>query len=127
MKIKSLNCPALLEADISNLNRVNIHTTEQIVTYADLDKLSRLTKVPITKLKILKKFINGHYSPYPQHANEILSKYVRNLSIIKFGCERLDTLVSKGVYSGELTEITGASGNIINEGNPVCCNSYKTN
>ena len=110
MKIKSLNCAFLSDSDISNLNRVNIHTSEQIVAYADLDALSRLTQVPIRNLKMLKKFIIGQYAPFPEPANEILSKYVRNLNIINFGCPRIDKLISKGVYSSEITDISGSSG-----------------
>ncbi len=110
MKIKSLNCAFLSDADIMNLNRMNIHTSEQIISYADLDGLSRKSQVSLKSLKMLKKSIIGQYAPFPQLASDLLAKYVRNLFIVKFGCKKIDDLISKGVYSSEITEIAGPSG-----------------
>ena len=112
MKIKSFNCTFLSDGDIMNLNRANIHTSEQMVTYADLDALSRKTQVSLKSLKMLKKFIIGQYAPFPQLASELLAKYVRSFFIIKFGCKRIDDLIMNGVYSNEITDINGISGNL---------------
>jgi len=110
MKIKSLNCAFLSETDITNLNKMNIHTSEQIVSYADLENLSRKSQVSLKSLKMLKKSIIGQYAPFPQLASDLFAKYIRNLLVIKFGCKNIDDLMSKGVYSSEITEITGPSG-----------------
>lgn len=110
MKIKSLSCKGVEDSDIANLNRVNIHTTEQILTYADLEALSRISTVPLKKLKLLRKFIIGEFAPIPETASQLLSKYSNNLIILKFGCHEIDDLVTGGLYSGDITEITGISG-----------------
>ena len=110
MKIKSLNCEYLKDSDIVNLNRVNIHTAEQMVTYADLEALSRISNVPLNNLKKLRKYIIGSYAPLAQSASSLLSKYSNNLITLKLGCQEIDNLISGGLYSGEITEITGISG-----------------
>ena len=107
MKLKSLNCDFLNDSDILKLNLSNIHSSEQLLAHADLDSLSRQTSIQLKTLKMLKKFIIGQYAPFPQLGNELLSKYVKNLFIIEFGCKKIDDLISNGIYSGEITEILG--------------------
>jgi hypothetical protein len=64
MRLKSLNCDFLSESDIIKLNTHGITTSEQLITYADLDALSRLVAIPVKNLKLVKKFIIGQ-SPFP--------------------------------------------------------------
>lgn len=109
MKLKSLNCDFLTESDVQKLSRANIQTTEQLITYADLDALSRLSTIPVKNLKLVKKYIIGQYAPFPQIGNEVLSKYVKNLFIIETGIAHLDELISNGVYSNEISEIQGST------------------
>ncbi|RNA32167.1 DNA repair RAD51 -like protein [Brachionus plicatilis] len=109
MKLKSVNCSLLTPQDIIKLNLANIQTTEQLITHSDLDSLSRQTGIPFKQLKIIKKQIIGEYSPFPEPANIILEKYVKNLFIIETGSGQIDDLISNGFYSGEISEITGLS------------------
>lgn len=109
MKLKSLNSSFLSESDIIKLNLANIQTTEQLVTYADLEALSRLTSIPLKNLKLIKKYIIGQYSPFPEQGNAILDKYIKRLFIVETGCKNIDEIISNGFYSGEISEITGAT------------------
>lgn len=109
MKLKSVNCSLLSPSDIVKLNFANIQTTEQLITHSDLDSLSRQTSIPLKHLKTIKKQIIGQYSPFPEPANILLDKYVKNLFIIQTGSSQIDNLLSNGFYSGEVSEITGLS------------------
>ena len=109
MKLKSLNCDFLTELDIQKLSRANIQTSEQLITYGDIDSLSRLVAIPVKNLKLVKKFIIGQHAPFPQVGTELLAKYIKNLTIIETGNKSLDDLISNGIYSNEITEITGIS------------------
>ena len=107
MKLKCLNCDFLSHDDIKKLNDYNIQTTEQFVSYADLEILSKRTNVQLKTLKLAKKFIMGQYSPFPEFGNTLFEKSLRKNFVIKTMCSQIDNLISGGVYSSEITEITG--------------------
>lgn len=109
MRLNSINCNFLTEVDLHKLNVANVHTINQLVTYADLNSLSELTKIPVKNLKLIKKFIIGQYSPFPEQANTLLDRHTKRFFSIQSGCSQLDELISNGVYSNEITEITGFS------------------
>jgi RAD51-like protein 3 len=109
MKLKNLNCTFLSDNDILKLNLINIHTSEQLVTFSDLSTLSRQTSIQLKNLKLIKKFIIGQYSPFPQFGNALFDKYIKKNFITKTGCSQMDLLISSGIYSSEITEITGAT------------------
>lgn len=109
MRLNSINCNFLTEADLHKLNVANVHTINQLVTYADLNSLSDLTKIPVKNLKLIKKFIIGQYSPFPEQANTLLDRHTKRFFSIQSGCSQLDELISNGIYSNEITEITGFS------------------
>ena len=109
MKLKSLNCSFLTASDINRLALVNVHTTEQLIAYADLDALSRASSLSVNSLKLIKKFIIGQLSPFPESGEQLLDKYLKRFFIIEFGCKQIDELVLGGIYSSQITEITGSS------------------
>ena len=109
MKLKSLNCNFLTDTDIVKLNIANIHTSEQLSTYADLESLSRLASVDLQKLKLTKKFIVGQFSPFPEFGHNIFDKCLKKSVIISTGSKQIDELISNGFYSSEISEITGAT------------------
>jgi RecA/RadA recombinase len=123
MKLKSLSRDNLLtNNEIQILGKINIDTAEQLISHANLEALSKLTNnsISFNKLKQIKKFIIGQYAPFPQPANEVLSKINRKLITLKCGCQRIDNLISGrdgndfmlfqgGIRTGEITEITGAT------------------
>ena len=128
MKLKSLNCSFLSDTDILRLNNINIQTSEQLVTHTDLDALSKNTNIPLKHLKMIRKFIIGQYSPFPETGDQILNKYLKKFFIIPTGCKQIDDLISNGIYSSEITEVTGPS----SSGKTQFCfnliaNMYKTN
>ncbi len=109
MKLKSLNCNFLSQADIIKLNIVNIQTTEQLVAHSDLETLSRTSAVQLKTLKLAKKFIIGQFSPFPEFGNVLFDKCLRKNFIIKTSCPQIDDMLSSGFYSSEISELTGAT------------------
>lgn len=109
MKLKSLNCNFLTDADLLNLNLVSIQTTDQFISYADFDSLSKLTKIPLKNLKLIKKFIIGQYSPFPEQGDILLGQFVSKFFRIETGSNQIDHLISYGIFSNEITEITGST------------------
>jgi RecA/RadA recombinase len=109
MKLKNLNCHFLNECDLLQLNLANIHSVEQFVSHADLEQLSNWTKVSLSKLKMLKKYIIGHYAPFPQLASELMHTSMKHFFSIEFNCKQLDEMTAGGVYAGQIAEIQGAT------------------
>ena len=107
MKLKSLKCDLVTSSDICRLHSVNVQTSEQLLTYADLDKLSQLTCIPLRVLKSLKKYIIGNYSPLPECAKTLLDKYTRRRFLIHTGSHAIDSLVANGICSSEVSELSG--------------------
>jgi RecA/RadA recombinase len=109
MLLKSSNCSFLTESQLSSLKKLNILTIEQFISHADLESLSRNSKIPLDKLKLTYKFLVGQYASLPQTGVELLQKYIKNIFILKTGCKIIDNLLRGGLYSGELVEIYGES------------------
>lgn len=109
MQLKSLNCNFLTEVELLKLNLANIQTTDQLITYADLNFLSEKTKIPVKTLQLIRKFIIGQYAPFPEQSHSILNRMERKSFYIQTGCPQIDELLMNGVFSNEITEITGPS------------------
>lgn len=109
MQLKSLNCNFLSEVELLKLNLANIHTTDQIITYANLNSLSELTSISLKTLQLLRKFIIGQYAPYPEQALSVFNRMERKIFIIETNCQQIDKLLMNGIYSSEISEITGQS------------------
>lgn len=123
MQLKASNCNFLNETQIITLNKLNIFTIEQFVSHADLDSLSRNSKIPLEQLKLTYKYLVGQYAALAQTGNDLFQKYIRNVFIIKTGCKNIDNLLNGGIYSGEITEIYGQS----NCGKTVFCLNIAAN
>jgi len=109
MKLKALNCSFISDSDILKLNLSNINNSEQLVAHGDLQALSRSTTIPLKTLKLIKKYIIGQYSPFPEPASTLFDKYLKGFFVIETGCKQLDSIISNGIYSSEIIEISGAS------------------
>ena len=109
MLLKSTNCTFLNELHINSLRKLNILTVEQLISHADLEALSRNSKIPLEKLKLEYKFFVGQHAALPQNGCELLDKYLKTVFILKTGCASIDGLLHGGIYSSELTEIYGES------------------
>lgn len=109
MQLKSLNCNFVTEAELLKLNLANIQTTDQFITYADLNYLSELTKIPLKTLQLIRKFIVGQYAPLPEQGLSVFKRLERKLITIKTGCGQIDEIISNGIYSSEISEITGSA------------------
>ena len=107
MKFNFLNCNFLSQDDIKKLYYNNIQTVEQFLAHADLEIMSKQTNVQLKTLKQAKKFIMGQYSPFPEFGNVLIEKCLKKIFVIKTGCSQIDAMISGGIYSSEITEITG--------------------
>ena len=66
MLLKSTNCTFLTEQQLVSLRKLNILTVEQFISHADLEILSRNSKIPLDKLKLTYKYLVGQYNSIPQ-------------------------------------------------------------
>jgi hypothetical protein len=109
MRLKSLNCPFLSSSDISKLQKANVDSTIQLIAHGDIETLSQQTSIPVNTLNMVKKFIIGQFAPIPEQCNVLVERYLKKFFIIEIGSQNLNEMVSGGIYSSEITEITGAS------------------
>ena len=66
MLLKSTNCTFLTEQQLNSLKKLNILTIEQFISHADLEVLSRNSKIPVDKLKLTYKYLVGQYNSMPK-------------------------------------------------------------
>ena len=77
MLLKTDNCTFLTESQLNSLKKLNIFSIEQLVAYADLETLSRNSKIPLDKLKLTYKYLVGQYASLPQTGVELLNNYLK--------------------------------------------------
>jgi hypothetical protein len=109
MRLKSLNCPFLSKEDVIKLQKVNVDSIIQLIAHADLAALSRQTSISEKQLNMVIKFIVGQFAPIPEQCDVLVHQYLKKHFEIPFGCTQLDEKILGGVYSGEISEFTGAS------------------
>ncbi|CAG8586536.1 12126_t:CDS:10 [Ambispora leptoticha] len=59
-------------------------------------------------LELFRKFVQDKFKAVPQTGLDLLQQ--RNCVPLSTGCEKIDNLLSGGIYPGEITEISGPSG-----------------
>lgn len=102
-------CPQITAPVLQRLNGAGMRTVLDILS-CSLEELSGRTGVPYRDAVDLRRSIIARFAAAPVNGAELYEKLSSSRAILSSGSRRVDRFLGGGIYSGELTEIVGASG-----------------
>ena len=101
-------CPALTTPVYEKLAELGLLTVVQFLAY-DLEELSSRTRITFRELLSIRRFFLAQYSCTLTNGAELYNSLMSSTAILSTGCLSLDQLLDGGLYTGELTEVVGAT------------------
>lgn len=108
LKLRCGCCSALTFSNYQKLIQVKVHTVIQFLAY-DLDQLLLKSGVPFRDLLAIKRFLLAQHSAVLTNALEVYKNIRSTTCILPTGCAGLDKVLEGGLYSGEVTGLSGSS------------------
>lgn len=108
LRLRSGVCPALTPGTYQKLISAEVKTVVQFLAQ-DLDQLSAKIHVPFRDLLSIKRFFLAQHSSIPVNALQLYQNILSSTCILPTGCTGLDKILEGGLYTGEITELVGAS------------------
>ncbi|CAH2222511.1 DNA repair RAD51 homolog 4 isoform X1 [Pelobates cultripes] len=115
-------CPGLTADIIGALKTNNVKTVVDLVA-SDLEELAQKCSLSYKTLVAVRRVLLARYSAFPTNAADLYEELKGSTAILPTGNHKLDFLLDSGLYTGEVTEITGAAGN----GKTQVCHSIAVN
>ncbi|XP_004345403.2 hypothetical protein CAOG_05813 [Capsaspora owczarzaki ATCC 30864] len=105
--LRSLQLPTLFpELDVQQLNQAGIVSAQDLVV-ADERALQQATGLPAQQVQAIRAYVVQSCAALALRAVDRLDHELDNQLILSTGCSNLDSLLSGGIYSGEITELVG--------------------
>jgi len=101
-------CQALTQDVRDALASSGVRNVDEFIA-ADLESLTKACNVPYKDLVSIRRVLLAQFSAFPVNGNQLYEEVLTSTSILNTGCAAIDALLDGGLYSGEVTEITGAS------------------
>ncbi|GAB1609563.1 DNA repair protein RAD51 homolog 4-like [Argonauta hians] len=101
-------CAGMTAAVLQLLNKANIRNLVEFID-ADVEELVYTSGLSYKELIALRRVVLAEYSAFPLQASDIYRKLMSSAAILGTGCVRLDQLLDGGLYTGEMTELVGAT------------------
>ncbi|XP_022086370.1 DNA repair protein RAD51 homolog 4-like [Acanthaster planci] len=99
-------CPALTEETLDALNTAGIKTVLEFVC-ADVEDLAQKCSISYKVLQSIRRLLLAQYSSFPINGADLHDDVMSSIAILSTGCTSLDELLDGGLYTSELTEVTG--------------------
>ncbi|XP_071092580.1 DNA repair protein RAD51 homolog 4-like [Haliotis cracherodii] len=99
-------CSALTQAVVESLKKTGVKTVTDFIT-DDVESLAQRCSIPYKDLVAIKRVLLAQHSSYPVLGHEAYSSACSTLAFFSTGCERLDSILDGGLYTGEVTEVAG--------------------
>ncbi|XP_027718329.1 DNA repair protein RAD51 homolog 4-like isoform X1 [Vombatus ursinus] len=99
-------CPALTQEMIQLLRGIGIKTVVDLVS-ADLEEVSRKCSLSYKALVAVRRVLLVQFSSFPFNGADLYEELKTSTAILATGIASLDKLLDSGLYTGEVTEITG--------------------
>ncbi|XP_074119661.1 DNA repair protein RAD51 homolog 4 isoform X3 [Sminthopsis crassicaudata] len=100
-------CPGLTQDMIQLLRGVGVRTVVDLVS-ADLEEVSRKCSLSYKALVAVRRVLLAQFSSFPFNGADLYEEFKSSTAILATGITSLDKLLDSGLYTGEVTEITGA-------------------
>ncbi|XP_074045023.1 DNA repair protein RAD51 homolog 4 isoform X2 [Macrotis lagotis] len=100
-------CPGLTQEMIQLLRGIGIRTVVDLVS-AELEEVSRKCSLSYKALVAVRRVLLAQFSSFPFNGADVYEELKTSTAILATGIASLDKLLDSGLYTGEVTEITGA-------------------
>ncbi|KAM7397611.1 hypothetical protein PAMA_005765 [Pampus argenteus] len=102
-------CPGLDEDLIRNLRAADIKTVEDLVS-SDTEELAQKCSVSYKALSAIRRVLLAQHTAFPVSGADLYEELLSSTAILSTGNPSLDKLLDSGLYTGEITELSGGPG-----------------
>lgn len=101
-------CPGLTAEIINILKTNSIRTVVDLVS-SDLEEVARKCSLSYKTMVAIRRVLLAQFSAFPSNGADLYEELKSSTAILSTGIASLDKLLDSGLYTGEVTEITGAA------------------
>ncbi|XP_032390152.1 DNA repair protein RAD51 homolog 4 isoform X2 [Etheostoma spectabile] len=102
-------CPGLDEALVRDLRAADIKTVEDVVS-SDIEELAQRCSVSYKALFAIRRVLLAQHTAFPVSGADLYEELLSSTAILSTGNPSLDKLLDSGLYTGEITELSGGPG-----------------
>ncbi|XP_041807852.1 DNA repair protein RAD51 homolog 4 [Chelmon rostratus] len=102
-------CPGLDDDLVRELRAADIKTVEDLVS-SDIEELARKCSVSYKALFAIRRVLLAQHTAFPVSGADLYEELLSSTAILSTGNPSLDKLLDSGVYTGEITELSGGPG-----------------
>lgn len=102
-------CPGLDGNLLRDLRAVNIKTVEDLVS-SDIEDLAQKCSVSYKALFAIRRVLLAQHAAFPVSGADLYEELLSSTAILSTGNPSLDKLLDSGLYTGEITELSGGPG-----------------
>ncbi|XP_067393781.1 DNA repair protein RAD51 homolog 4 isoform X3 [Emydura macquarii macquarii] len=102
-------CPGLT-AEMIQLLKANSITTVVDLVASDLEEVAQKCSLSYKALVAVRRVLLAQFSAFPVNGADLYEELKSSTAILSTGSMSLDKLLDSGLYTGEVTELTGAPG-----------------
>ncbi|KAM9729608.1 DNA repair protein RAD51 homolog 4 isoform 1-T2 [Menidia menidia] len=102
-------CPGLDRELLRGLRGADIRTVEGLVS-SDIEELAQKCSVSYKALFAIRRVLLAQHAAFPVSGADLYEELLSSTAILSTGNPSLDKLLDSGVYTGEITELSGGPG-----------------
>ncbi|KAM3869004.1 DNA repair protein RAD51 homolog 4 [Diretmus argenteus] len=102
-------CPGLDEDLLRELRAADIKTVEDLVS-SDMEEVAQTCSVSYKALFAIRRVLLAQHTAFPVSGADLYEELLSSTAILSTGNPSLDKLLDSGLYTGEITELTGGPG-----------------
>ncbi|XP_008281487.1 DNA repair protein RAD51 homolog 4 [Stegastes partitus] len=102
-------CPGLDEGLLRDLRAADVKTVEDLVS-SDIEELAQKCSVSYKGLLAIRRVLLAQHTAFPVSGADLYEELLSSTAILSTGNPSLDKLLDSGLYTGEITELSGGPG-----------------
>ncbi|CAL8364494.1 unnamed protein product [Lota lota] len=102
-------CPGLDENIVRDLRAANITTVEDLVA-SDTEELAQKCSLSYMALLAIRRVLLAQHTAFPVSGADLYEELLSSTAIVSTSVPSLDKLLDSGLYTGEITELSGGPG-----------------
>ncbi|XP_035034429.2 DNA repair protein RAD51 homolog 4 [Hippoglossus stenolepis] len=102
-------CPGLEEDLIRDLRAADVKTVEDLVS-SDIEELAQKCSASYKALFAIRRVLLAQHTAFPVSGADLYEELLSSTAILSTGNPSLDKLLDSGLYTGEITELSGGPG-----------------
>ncbi|XP_070773563.1 DNA repair protein RAD51 homolog 4 [Enoplosus armatus] len=102
-------CPGLDEDLVRDLRAADITTVENLVS-SDIEEVAQKCSVSYTALFAIRRVLLAQHTAFPVSGADLYEELLSSTAILSTGNPSLDKVLDSGLYTGEITELSGGPG-----------------